>query len=144
MAFGKPKDDDVVIIDGLGDVDDNPFYVPPGEYKAQVTACEKKTSEAGNPMLVFTFTIETKGDAKGKDLKTHAVLTPAGLWRVKQVLVGLGFPPPPKGKSLEIRPKECIGRKAVVKVVDKEYNGETRSEIRTVKPLTAAGTEAAA
>lgn len=139
MSFGKPKDDDIISIDGLDEVDDNPFYVDPGEYKASCSQLEKKVSESsGNPMLVFTFTIEQKGQAKGKDLKVHAVLTPGGLWKLKQTLVGLGIPMPPKGKPLQVRPKEVIGRKCMVKVVDKDFNGEKRSNIAKVSPLEAA------
>lgn len=137
MSFGKPKDDDVISIDDMDQVDDNPFYVDPGEYKAQCTACEKKVSEnSGNPMLVFTFTIKQKGDAKGKDLKVHAVLTPGSLWKLKEVLGAMGFNV--TSKKLDFRPKEAVGKNVIVKVVDKEYQGEKRSNITKVKPVTAA------
>lgn len=134
-AFGRPKDDDEIIIEGLGDVDDNPFYVPPGEHPASVSLIGTDPSSAGNPMLTLTFSI-TAGAAKGKDLKVFLVRTPAAMWRLKKVLKALGCDV--SGKVLKIKPKELLGKKAILVVKDEEFNGEMRSNVKEVKPFVAA------
>jgi hypothetical protein len=141
-AFGKPKDDDAIDIDGLNEVDDNPFYVTPGTYPAQCTACEHKVSDAGNPMLVFTMTLGgTDKDVKGKDLKVHAVLTPGALWKLKETLGALGFAV--NTKKLKFKPAEAKGKRCMVKVVDKDYQGEKRSNVSKCSPMAAAAAPAA-
>lgn len=130
-GFGKPKDDDEIVVDGLGDVDENPWYIPKGEHAASVTLVEKGTSKEGNPKTVFTFSI-TAGEAKGKDIKIHLSHSEKALWKLKQVLKALGFDT--TGKSLKFKTKECVGRKCVLVIEDNEFNGEMRSNVKTVKP----------
>lgn len=134
-AFGKPRDEAEIVIDGLDGVDESPWYVPAGDHPAKVTLCEPQTSSAGNPMLVFTFTISS-GVAKGKDLKVHAVRTPAAMWKLKEVLKALGLDV--SAKSLKIKPSALVGKAALLVVADQEFNGEIRSNVKKVKPLVAA------
>ena len=135
-AFGKPKDDDVINILDLDQVDDTPFYCPPGTYTASCSDCKQSTSKEGNPMLVFKLTVETPGEAKGKDVTIFAAMTPAAMWKVKETLAALGYDV--ATKNLAFKPQSAIGRKCQIVVEDSEYNGQKRSNVKSAKPLPAA------
>jgi len=134
MAFGRPADDVEIEIDGWDDIDENPFYVPPGTYDATAVSCEEgETKESKAKKLIFTFAVVSKDKAiNGKELKVHAVRSEAAAWRVKQVLIGLGFPQ--QGKSLKLKLSDVPGKKCRIEVVDRDYQGETRSDIKKVLP----------
>lgn len=134
-AFGRPKDDDEIVIDDFDQVDDNPWYVPKGLHAATVTLCEKGTTKDGDPKTVFTFTI-AKGEAKGKDLKVHASHKPTALWRLKKILTALGMNT--SGKQLKFKGRDLVGKPCILEVEDQEFNGETRSNVKNVKPPVAA------
>jgi hypothetical protein len=131
--FGNPEqeDEDIFAIDGLDDVESK-FKIPEGYYVAKVIDIEKQTSQAGNPMWVWTFTT-TKGQYQGTELKVWTALTQAALWKLMEVLKALGIKPE-KG-SINLKKDEIIGRSCYINVVDREYQGRVTSSIASCEEL---------
>ena len=137
--FGAQQDDEMIVIDGLDEVDDNPFYVPSGDYLLQVTDLENGMSRNDDPMLVFTFTVvkpvgngATK-DGVGKDLKVWNVKSKAAMWRLKKTLAGLGMNV--NVKTLKIKFSELLNKKCIGTIVDDKYDGRTVSKVKEIRPV---------
>ena len=140
-AFGKPaEDDDLIQWDDAGDVDVNPWYVPPGLYELQCTDAEKGIANSGNPKVTFTFSVlkavgeGAGGSGVGKDLKVHAALTPQAIWKLRETVEALGMPWPKKG-ALKVKCSDFRGKKCLGTVEDNVWNGEKRSQIKRCAPL---------
>lgn len=97
-----------VININLDDVQDGGFVVPSGKYVAKVKSIEGKTSQAGNPMLEWTWEI-VQGDHKGKELRSWTNLAvrgedvreQKGLFRLKNHLAAFGIDGVVKGLKTE-------------------------------------------
>lgn len=145
--FGAPRDndngtgldDDMIVIDGLDEVDESPFWVPPGIYQASVSDVEKATSKAGNPMLKITFTLEKAIDAErnehaiGKDLRCFLSFAPKAKWKLVATLRGLGLDV--SGKQLKFSTRSLMGKKARIEVEDSDYGDSKSSSVKSVEPL---------
>lgn len=132
--------DDAIIIDGLNEVDTNPYWVPPGKYRVQVMDVEQKPSSNGNPMVVLGLTIEKAVDvaspdpkAVGKDLKMFLVVMPKTKWKIRKTLEALGIKC--DKAQLRIQPKELVGKKAIAQVEDWVRDGETNSSVKSLYAL---------
>lgn len=100
--------------------------LPEGDYRVKITGVKPETSQAGNPMLVWTLQI-TEGKYKGKKLTDRTALTPKALWRVRALLEALGISPPKKLVSLD--PAKLIGKELGVTLTDDEYEGKINSKV---------------
>lgn len=64
--------------------------VPEGEYNVLITRAEDKNSQAGNPMVSVTYTIED-GEFRGRKLFDNLVQTEKALWKTARLCRALGF-----------------------------------------------------
>jgi hypothetical protein len=111
-----------------------PVAVPPSEplpgglYDVVVVRCDERTSQQGNPMLRLALEVED-GEYRGRWLWDHLVLVERAMWKLVLVVEAItGRPCPPGGITLE--PGLLVGRRVVVEVGEREWNGERRNEIR--------------
>lgn len=120
------SDDDFTIeIDVASDV-----TVPKGTYPAMVDNVKSSFSNAGNPMLVWEFTLLGK-DHLGKKLTMFTAQTPAAMWKLNGVLKALGFDKDESGK-IRFKPADAKNRRCVLEVVIENYEGQDRSSIKNV------------
>lgn len=63
--------------------------IPPGSYPMYVSNLERSTSQAGNPMLVWEFTIFGE-QYTGRTFRIYAALTAAAMWKLQEVMEACG------------------------------------------------------
>lgn len=139
MMSHDPFDEDAFLEDedefgaDLGDAEDNgsSFQIPPKKYAMHVTDVVKKVSSAGNPMFEWDFMV-TEGEYQGKTFKLWTVTTPAGLWKLSEVVVALGLGN--KGEKIKFKKDEAIGRSALVNLKNTTYEGRKQNSITTIEP----------
>jgi len=119
------NDDFVIEIDPGSDV-----IVPKGTYPAMVAGVKSSFSNAGNPMLVWEFTLLGK-EYLGKNLTLFTAQTLAAMWKLNAVIAALGFTKDDTGK-IKFTPAEAKNRRCVLHVVEEEWEGQTRSSIKSV------------
>lgn len=104
-----------------------------GRYPAKLIAVKAGKSKAGNQMYSWTFAI--MGDASaGKELTTHTAITPAAMWKLKEILQALGVRPTNDGKY-SFAPSEVINREAILVIEMQEYEGKERPSIASVESI---------
>jgi hypothetical protein len=133
--FGAPReeDDDSFEVQLPSDEEEaSKWVVPEGEYDARVVGLEKEESNAGNPMYVWEFELLGPGELKGRTFKSWTALTPAAMWKVREVLEALGLGE--SGKKAKFTKKDAIGRRCTLDIQDDEYEGKLRSTVKTVLP----------
>lgn len=99
--------------------------IPKGPRVGRLVSIVADTSQAGNPMWVWTFVI-TKGDNAGRDFKLWTALTPDAAWKVVETLAALGKTYKP-GEKVVINKKELIGVSCTMHIADdkgKDGDGE--------------------
>ncbi len=109
--------------------------VPEGEYLAEVKAVEKRMSQNNNAYLVFEYKILTPGGANGMAVYDNCSLVPAALWRLKQVLVALGFEVPDGKLNLELRALKGLQCGLVIEheeYTDKKQKSRVRSSVSEI------------
>ena len=112
--------------------------LPSGLYDVVVVRCDERTSQQGNPMLRLALEVED-GEHRGRWLWDNLVLVERAMWKLVLVVEAItGRPCPPGGITLE--PGFLVGRRVVVEVGEKEWNGERRNEIRAWRAATPAPT----
>lgn len=120
-----------VININLDDVAEGGFLVPSGKYDAKVTKIESKTSQSGNPMLEWTWTI-VSGDHKGKELRSWTNLPVKGtpidqqkaLFRLKNHLQAFGMDGTIKGLNTEM----LVGKVATLTVAVRTFKNRDSGE----------------
>jgi hypothetical protein len=129
--FKKPAADD----DGGFSIDatevTSGYQIDKGDYPAKVIDVVKGESKAGNEMLTWTFAI-TGPKYPGKEMKTWTVMTPAALWKLCEVLEALGIEA--KGKVVNFKKKDVIGKQCLIRVKDDVYNDEPSSKLDKCLP----------
>lgn len=131
-------EDDVFVMDDVGDEEDSRFMVPEGDYESIVVDLTKDVSSAGNPMWVFDFqTVEDNAGKKdsphvGKTFKNFCAITPSAMWKLRETLAALGLVG--KDRGAKFNKKDVIGRRAKLTIEDDTYKGKKRSSIATVSP----------
>ncbi|MCU7521629.1 MAG: DUF669 domain-containing protein [Ignavibacteria bacterium] len=107
--------------------------IPAGTYPAEVIGLEKTVSQnSGNRMWVWKFMIND-GDYEGRKFQVYSVLTPKGLWRVAEILNALHLGK--AGEEVNFTLDQVIGGEVLLQIVDDVYNGEPRSSVKHVKPV---------
>ena len=127
-AAGKEAEDvfSVEIPEGDGD-----FLIDEDEVIGRVVGLEKATSEANNPMWVWSFAVN-EGKNSGKELRSYTALTPAAMWKLREMLEALGLGE--GGKVSSFSKKDAIGRLCVLHLEPDTYKGVKRSTIASVSP----------
>lgn len=113
--------------------------IPPDTYMATIVKAEAGVSNAGNEKVDLQWKIDG-GDYDGRIVFDSLVFTENSLFRVKNTLLGLGFPKDFKG---DIDPESLVGEAAEI-VVDiqpgngTDENGEpypARNRVKKVKAV---------
>lgn len=113
--------------------EDKGFRIKEGKYPGKLISLDKGTSQAGNPMWIFTFVI-IAGEFAGKEFRVYAALTTAAMWKLRETLEGLGLGQ--GGASSSFKKKDAIGKLAMLTIEDSEFKGRPNSQIALVTPLT--------
>lgn len=136
--FGGPgdEDDEFVIEEGLDEDTGGQYYVGEGTYRAKVVEVVKGESKAGNPMWTWTLTVVGGGDKQyhGKELRTWTALTPAAMWKLREVLVALGLAKEGE-KGVRFKGSDAIGKECQITVEDGEYGGRKTSNVAKLEAL---------
>lgn len=135
--LGKPSNnsaegaDDEFELEGLDEIESK-YLVPDGVYKLKLMDIEKTTSQAGNPMWVWNWTI-IEGEQAGKDFKMWTAITAGALWKMQQVLAALGLH---DGESPRVKfsKTDAIGRTCMGEFKQESYQGRPTSKIDRVFP----------
>ena len=140
--FGNPgnpasaSDDDFVIdLTGVESSGGRQDFIGVGEHLGFCSDVVKQTSKAGNPMLVFTFTVY-RGEYAGKSRKLYCSLTASALWKLDETLNALGFKLGDDRKLSIAAIKEGAKRTLVtMEIVEGEpYNGRPTTDFARVSP----------
>lgn len=110
--------------------------MPEGTYRVRCANVEQSVSKGGNPMFVWDFEV-VGGDHSGRILKVFTAITPAAMWKVAETVVALGIGQ--TGSVVKFKRSDVIGKECGAVVEDTEYNGNKRSQISRVIPLSEIG-----
>lgn len=88
--------------------------IPAGTYECTLFSCKQKTSQNGNPMLEWAFTVEA-GDYEGRRVFTNTPLLPQTMWRLKNMLRGFEDVGDLDGE-IDFEPEDLIGQAVLCKV----------------------------
>lgn len=110
--------------------------MPEGTYRVRCANVEQSVSKGGNPMFVWDFEV-VGGDHAGRILKVFTAITPAAMWKVAETVVALGIGQ--TGSVVKFKRSDVIGKECGAVVEDTEYNGNKRSQISRVIPLSEMG-----
>lgn len=122
-------------------VPDTDKPIPPGKYNATIVHAEPKTSKAGNPMIAIRWRIDDEGEYYHRNIFDNLVFSQNALWRVRQVLLAVGFSTTFNG---DVNPESLLGESATLTVTiqaGKGINEETgepyppRNSISKVEPI---------
>lgn len=98
-----------------------------GIYNVKVESVEEtESNNSGKPLLKWVFVI-TDGEFKGMKLFENTSLQPQALFKLKNVLEGLGVDIP--NKAFDIDLSEMIGLTASVDVVNEKFEGNKKAVI---------------
>lgn len=100
--------------------------LPEGTYEVVVNEANQKSSKEGNPMISFEFEV-TSGANKGYKLYENCSLQPQALFKLKTLLMALGFDIPNKAFDLDL--KDLVGLTCEVEVGHEVYEGKKRARI---------------
>lgn len=100
-------------------------HVAEGDYRAKIKAVVFKTSQSGNPMLVWTI-VGTEGAFKNKEVTEYTALTQAAAFKLRDLWTAVTGRPP-KGKVSRsnrdwlVAAKKLVGEELGVTLGDDEY-----------------------
>ena len=107
--------------------------LPEGDYELIVDEVEEvEPREKGKyPYLKWTFKV-ADGENEGRKLFDNTSLAPAALWRLRALLVALGFTVP-KG-TMEVDLDELPGTRCAAAVIHEKYEGKNKARISEFYP----------
>ena len=100
--------------------------IPEGVYTVKVNEAELAESQTGNPMVKFVFEV-TEGKNKGAKLFENCSLQPQALFKLKNLLMALGYDIPEGAFDLEV--DDLLDLECQVEVAHEKYEGKTKSRI---------------
>lgn len=133
-APGSSVDDEFAV--DLTDVQDQSI-IPDGTYRVRCANVEQSVSKGGNPMFVWDFEIVGGTKYDGRVLKVFTAITPAAMWKVAETVQALGVGE--TGKVVKFKRTDVVGKECGAVVEKTEYNGNERSQISRVIPLSEIG-----
>lgn len=112
--------------------------VPVGTYDMYVETCTPAQSSSGKDMLKLTFKVEN-GPHEGSKVFTNMVISPespAALSFLVRKLAALGLDREylSRNPSLEQVAAELENRRCIAEVTQREWNGQQRNDINTLRP----------
>lgn len=126
--------DDEFAVD-LTDVQDQSL-MEDGTYRVRCKDVKQDVSKGGNPMFVWDFEV-SEGRYAGRVLKVFTAITPAAMWKVAETVQALGVGE--TGKVVKFKRSDVVGKECGAVVERTEYNGNERSQISRVIPLSEIG-----
>lgn len=130
-STGAPASADEFAVD-LTEVESSGL-IPDGTYRVKCANVEQSVSKGGNPMFVWDFEIVGSTQYDGRILKVFTAITPAAMWKVAETVVALGIGQ--TGSVVKFKRSDVIGKECGAVVEETEYNGNKRSQISRVTPL---------
>jgi len=127
-------------LDQVGTKETPQTLIPPGEYLIGVTAAEEKTSKNGHPQVALDLEI-LEGELKGRGVKDWVTVTERAMWRVKQVLMAIGYPIAASGE-VDLDASKMIGGKAIITVKHELWDDKVRLRIDQWRPAPASTSNA--
>lgn len=120
----KVKKDNVISVDFEGV---KAFKtIPEGSYVVEVSEVTQETSSTDNDMLKWTFEV-TEGKYKGSKLWINTSLVKAALFKLREVLEGLGLEVPDDVMDLDL--DDVVGLSCGVNVLHEDYQGKPQARI---------------
>lgn len=110
----------------LSGVETSRKTIPEGTYTLVVDSATQKSSQGGNPMIAFEFSV-AEGKYQGSKLYENCSLQPQALFKLKSVLIALGMEIPNKAFDLDL--KDLIGLTCEAEVGHEVYEGKKRARI---------------
>jgi len=107
--------------------------LPEGDYNTVIYEIKTKTSQAGNPMLEFTFQIPEGEPNAGRRFWANYSLLPNAVWKLKQTLVGLGYSAEKLAGQFDLDPEELKGTPAIVTITKGQWNGKETNNVEAVR-----------
>jgi hypothetical protein len=114
-------------LDQVGTEETPQTLIPPGDYIIGITAAEENTSKNGHPQVALDLEI-LEGELKGRGVKDWVTVTERAMWRVKQVLVAVGYPNAESGE-VDLDAAKMIGGKAVITIKHELWDDKVRLRI---------------
>lgn len=110
----------------LSGVETSRKTIPEGTYTLVVDSATQKSSQGGNPMIAFEFSV-AEGKYQGSKLYENCSLQPQALFKLKSVLIALGLEIPNKAFDLDL--KDLIGLTCEAEVGHEVYEGKKKARI---------------
>ena len=120
----------------LTNVEDSSL-IPDGTYRVKCANVDQSVSKGGNPMFVWDFEVVGGTKYDGRILKVFTAITPAAMWKVAETVQALGIGQ--TGSVVKFKRSDVIGKECGAVVEETEYNGNKRSQIQRVIPLSEMG-----
>lgn len=118
----------------LSEYTDFGSYIDPGRYSAKITNVEERTSEkSGNTYLLIRLVI-SEGQFAGHSIIDRVMTSGKAIFRAVNLLNALGVDLSEKiaaKASVNFDTSAFIGKAVRVEVEDNEYDGKTRSQVKT-------------
>lgn len=127
-------------LDQVGTEETPQTLIPPGDYLVGITAAEEKTSKNGHPQAALDLEI-LEGEFKGRGVKDWVTVTERAMWRVKQVLVAIGYPNVDSGE-VDFEAPKMIGGKAIITIKHELWDDKVRLRIDQWRPAPASTSNA--
>lgn len=105
--------------------------MPAGQYMGKISNpddVQLTESSNGNPMIKVQWTV-TEGEYEGRKLFDNVPLTAKAGFKVKQYAEVIGLE-----EGAELDTDDFVGAEALLKVTQREYQGEPRNNIDKVTP----------
>lgn len=121
-------DSDEIVLDLTGNTGGD-FIIPAGDYEVHLTDFDNKPSKEGKPMITWKF----QAGPEGKNLRffNRTVLQGPGAFKLAETVEALGLGK--AGEQVRLKRSEAIGRRAIAQVIQTEYEGQKRMEIKKLK-----------
>lgn len=108
--------------------------LPEGMYEATVFEVEQRIGkDSGKPYLNWQFKIQG-GDYDGRRAFYMTSLAPNALWKLKQVLINLGFDKEDLVGNFDLDITSLPGLDCTIVIEHEAYNGEMRDRVINVLP----------
>lgn len=128
----------------FAEVPDTDFSaIPPGKYHVKITSGEMRESgpNSNNPgaqYINWELTVQ-EGDHENRKLWTNTSLLPHALFNLKALLLATGTVSKDDARdSLEFEIEDLISKSVVATVGAREFQGETRAEVKRFMPYDSA------
>ena len=119
------------------------FFYAAGKYRARCVDLEMGTTKPkegqtqGDPKVVLSYTL-LEGPGEGVEMKQHLPVTKKMFWKLEEAAKALGVTYDAATKKISFKKSECIGKDVTLELVQSQFNGRDRMEIKKV--LKAEGT----